>query len=171
LKQLAKHLVATALLSSAVLSAPAMAEQKLAFVDVQSVFQSIPDAAAIPEKISVEFKDQIEEVEQLQRDIEFYVESLQRNAATMSEQEKTEMQEKILTSRQSYAEKAQPLQQSIQRRQNEERNKILALIRQSIDKVAADGDYDMIISAGAISFAKPEHDVSAQVLEEVNKLN
>ncbi|WP_100642196.1 OmpH family outer membrane protein [Alteromonas facilis] len=171
MKTFAKHIVASALLSGALMSAPAMAEMKIAVVDAQSVFQAMPEAAAIAEQIQAEFKDQIEEIQQLERDIQFYAESLQRNAATMSEQEKTEMQEKILEARQAYAQKAQPLQQNIQRRQAEERNKLVALIRQSIDKVAADGNYDMIVDAGAVSFVKPEFDVSAKVLEIVNKLN
>ena len=171
MKTFAKQLVATALLSSALLSAPAMAEMKIAVVDAQSVFQAMPEAAAIQETIALEFKTQIEEIEQLQRDMQFYAESLQRNAATMSEAEQTEMQEKILAARQEYAQKGQPLQQQIQQRQNEERNKLIALIRQSIDKVAADGNYDMVVDAGAVSFAKPEFDISAQVLENINKLN
>lgn len=171
MKTLAKQLMATALLGSAMISAPAMAEMKIAVVDAQSVFQSMPEAAAIQETISLEFKDQIEEIEQLQRDMQFYAESLQRNAATMSDQEKTDMQDKILAARQQYGEKAQPLQQQIQQRTNQERNKLIALIRQSIDKVAADGNYDLVLDAGAVSYVKPEFDVSAQVLENISKLN
>ncbi|WP_100655880.1 OmpH family outer membrane protein [Alteromonas flava] len=171
MKTFAKHIVASALLSSAVISAPAVAEMNIAVVDAQSVFQAMPEAAAIAEQIQNEFKDRIEAIQQLERDMQFYAESLQRNAATMSEQEKAEMQEKILAARQEYAQKAQPLQQEIQRRQAEERNKLIALIRQSIDKVAADGNYDMVIDAGAVSFTKPKFDISAQVLENVNKLN
>ncbi|MDM7860206.1 OmpH family outer membrane protein [Alteromonas sp. ASW11-36] len=171
MKTLAKHLMATALLGSAMISAPAMAEMKIAVVDAQSVFQALPQSAAIAETIQTEFKDEIGEVEQLQRDMQYYAETLQRNAATMSDDEQAEMQEKILNARAQYAEKAQPLQQKIQRRQQEERGKIVALIRQSIDKVAAEGNYDLILDAGAITFVKPEFDISAQVLENVNKVN
>ena len=41
----------------------------------------------------------------------------------------------------------------------------------SLDKIAADEDYDLILNAGAASFAKEELDLSAQVLEQVRKLN
>jgi len=47
----------------------------------------------------------------------------------------------------------------------------LALIKQAIDKIAAAEDYDVILNAGSASFAKEDLDVSAQVLEQVNKLN
>ena len=164
-------MIAATLLGSAAISAPVMAEQKIALVDVQAIFEAMPQAAEIQNTINNEFKDQIEEVQQLQRDVAFYTEQLQRESATMSEAQITELQQKILGLRESYAEKGQPLQQNLQRRAGEERNKLLGLIKQAIDKIAADEGYDLILNAGAASFAKQELDVSADVLEVVNKLN
>ena len=69
------------------------------------------------------------------------------------------------------AEKGQPLQQEIQRRQNEERNKLLALIKQAIDAVAAKDGYDMVFNANSVAFTSEEHDLSERVLEQVNKIN
>lgn len=169
MKQLAKHIVATAMLGSALVSTSVMAEQKIGVVDVQSVFQAMPQAAEIQNTIEMEFKAQIEEVEQLQKDGQYFAERLQRDAATMSEQEKKDLQKKILDIRQNLTEKGQPLQQNIQRRSNEERNKLLALIKQAIDSVAAKDGYDLVLNSGAVAFAKPDHDISEKVLTQVNK--
>ena len=166
MKQLVKHIVAGAMLGSALVSTSVMAEQKLAVVDVQGVFQAMPQAAEIQNAIQVEFKDQIEEVNQLQRDGQFYAERLQRDAATMSEQEKKDLEQKILNVREELAKKGQPLQQNIQRR-----SKLLGLIKQAIDSVAAKQGYDLVLNAGAVAFAKEEHDLSEQVLEQVSKVN
>ncbi|MCW8091661.1 OmpH family outer membrane protein [Alteromonas sp. ASW11-130] len=171
MKQLAKHIVATAMFGSALVSTSAMAEQKIGVVDVQGVFQAMPQAAEIANNIQIEFKDQIDEVSQLQKDGQFFAERLQRDAATMSEQEKKELQDKIMGVREKLAEKGQPLQQNIQRRQNEERNKMLALIKQAIDTVAAKSDYDLVLSSGAVAYAKEQHDLSDKVLEQVKKAN
>ena len=168
---MAKHILATAMLGSALVSGSAMAEQKIGVVDVQTVFQAMPQAAEISNSIQMEFKDQIDEVNQLQKDGQFYAERLQRDAATMSEKDKKELQQKIQGVREQLAEKGQPLQQNIQRRQNEERNKLLGLIKQAIDSVAKKDDYDLILSAGAVSFSKEQFDVSEQVLEQVKKTN
>ena len=89
----------------------------------------------------------------------------------MSEADITAAQEKIIGLREAYAAKGQPLQQNLQRRAGEERNKLLALIKQAIDKIAADEGYDLILNAGSASYAKPELDLSADVLEQVRKLN
>ncbi|RDV24407.1 OmpH family outer membrane protein [Alteromonas aestuariivivens] len=171
MKQLAKHIVATAMLGSALVSTSVMAEQKIGVVDVQGVFQAMPQAAEISNNIQLEFKDQIDEVNQLQKDGQFFAERLQRDAATMSEQEKKDLQDKILAVREKLAEKGQPLQQNIQRRSNEERNKLLGLIKQAIDAVAAKEGYDLILNAGAVSFAKDEHDLSEKVLSQVSSIN
>lgn len=171
MKNVTKSLLATAMLGASLLSTPVFAEQKIAIIDVQSVFQAMPQAAAISASIEAEFKVQVDEINQLQKDGQFYAERLQRDAATMSEKEKEEIQQKILEVRQQLAEKGQPLQQDIQRRSQEERNKLLALIKQAIDAVAAKEGYDIILNSGAASFAKEEHDISSQVLEQVNKIN
>ncbi|QJR81780.1 OmpH family outer membrane protein [Alteromonas pelagimontana] len=170
MKQLVKHIFATAMLGSALLSTSVMAEQKIGIVDVQGVFQAMPQAAEISNNIQMEFKEQIDEVNQLQKDGQFFAERLQRDAATMNEQEKKELQQKILDVREKLAEKGQPLQQNIQRRSNEERNKLLGLIKQAIDSVAAKQGYDLILNAGAVSYAKDENDLSEQVLEQVKKI-
>ncbi|MBU3022128.1 OmpH family outer membrane protein [Aestuariibacter sp. A3R04] len=170
MKQLARQFVATLVLGSALVSASAMAEQKIGVVDVQGVFQAMPQATEITNNIQMEFKDQIEEVNQLQKDGQFYAERLQRDAATMSEDEKKDLQQKILNVREQLAEKAQPLQQNIQRRSNEERNKLLGLIKQAIDAVAAKQNYDLVLNAGAVAFANEEHDLSEEVLEQVKKI-
>ncbi|NMH59705.1 OmpH family outer membrane protein [Alteromonas ponticola] len=171
MKQLAKHIVATAMFGSALVSTSAMAEQKIGLVDVQGVFQAMPQAAEIANSIRIEFKDQIDEVNQLQKDGQFFAERLQRDAATMSEQEKKELQDKIMGVRETLAEKAQPLEQNIQRRQNEERNKLLTVIRKAIDTVATKGDYDLVLTSGAVAYSKKEHDLSEKVMEEVKKAN
>lgn len=171
MKQLVKHIVAGAMLGSALVSTSVMAEQKLAVVDVQGVFQAMPQAAEIQNAIQMEFKDQLEEVNQLQRDGQFFAERLQRDAATMSEAEKKDLEQKILNVREQLTTKGQPLQQNIQRRSNEERNKLLGLIKQAIDAVAAKEGYDVVLNAGAVAFAKEEHDLSEQVLQQVSKAN
>ena len=117
-----------------------------------------------------EFKDQLEEVNQLQRDGQFYAERLQRDAATMSDAEKKELEQKILSVREELAKKGQPLQQNIQRQQR--RAQQASWTNQaSYDSVAAKQGYDLVLNAGAVAFAKEEHDLSEQVLQQVSKTN
>ena len=166
-----KSLIATALLSTAMVSSVALAEQKIGAVNVQGVFQAMPQAVTIQQNIAAEFKDQTEEINRLEKDIKYYLEKNQRDAATMSAKEKKELEDKIIALREEYTNKAQPLQQQIQNRLKEEQNKLLGLIKQSIDAVAAKGKYDVILNANAVAFINEEHDISKLVLDQVSKIN
>lgn len=169
MKTFTKTLLAGALLSASLISAPAMAEQKIAVVDVQSVVQSLPQLADIQQRIQEEFKDQIQAVNTKREEFEFLVEKLQRESATMSEDQQKALEDQIISLRNELQQTSQPLQQNIQRRQGEEQNKLLGLIKQVIDGIAAKDDYDIVLNASAVPFVKAEHDISSQVQQQVAK--
>tara|TARA_R110000868_G_scaffold408370_2_gene691456 strand:+ start:1612 stop:2127 length:516 start_codon:yes stop_codon:yes gene_type:complete len=171
LKKFTKSLIAGALLTTAMASSAVYAEQKMGVVNVQGIFQAMPQAASIQESIAAEFKDKTEEVSRLEKDIKYYLEKNQRDAATMSAKEKTELEGKIIALREEYTGKAQPLQQEIQKRLQEEQNKLLGLIKQGIDAVAAKEKYDIILNANSVAFINPDLDVSKLVLDQVAKIN
>ena len=171
MNKFSKSIIATALLTTAMASSVAMAEQKIGAVNVQGIFQSMPQAAAIQQTIAAEFKDQTEEVSRMEKDIKYYLEKNQRDAATMSAKEKKDLEDKIIALRDDYTNKAQPLQQQIQNRLKDEQNKLLGLIKQSIDVVAAKGKYDVILNANAVAFINEDHDISKLVLDQVSKVN
>lgn len=171
MKNLAKTLAMTAMLGSAFASTAALAEQKIGVIDVQEVFRQMPQAVEIQNAIQAEFKDRVAEVKKLQEDGEYYAQRLTRDAATLSEDEKNELRTQIEGVRQQLAEKVQPLQQEMQARDNQERAKLLGLIRQAMDAVAADEGYDVVLNGNAVAFAKEEFDLSQKVLEKVSKIN
>ena len=171
MKKFSKNLISGALMTTAIFSSVAMAaDQKIGAINVQGVFQSMPQAANIQQVIAAEYKDKTEEVSRLEKDIKYYLEKNQRDAATMSAKEKTELEQKIIALRDDYTAKAQPLQKEIQARLQEEQNKLLTLIKQSIDTVAAKEKYDVILNANAVAFIKEEHDISKLVLDQVSKI-
>jgi outer membrane protein len=171
LKKFTKNLIAGALLTTTMASTSVFAEQKIGAVNVQGVFQAMPQAAGIQETIAAQFKDKTEEVSRLEKDIKYYLEKNQRDAATMSAKEKTELEGKIIALREEYTAKAQPLQQEIQKRLQEEQNKLLGLIKQGIDAVASKEKYDVILNSNSVAFINPGNDISKLVLEQIGKIN
>lgn len=171
MKTIRKTLLATALFGGALLSASATAAQKIGAVNVQNIFQSMPQAAAIQQTIAEEFKDQTAAIKAMEEDLKYQVEKLQRESATMSAAQKKALEDKIIKQRQEYAAKAQPLQQQINQRAAEERNKVLSLIKQALDKVAAKENYDLVLNANAVAFAKEDADLTRKVLDQVSKAN
>lgn len=170
MKKLNTSLLAAAM-AFTLTSTAAVAQQKVGVINVQGVFQSLPQAATIQQTITAEFKDQIEEVNRMEKDMQYYLEKQKRDTATMSQEEIKELETKILALRDEYAAKAQPLQQNIQRRTAEERNKLLALIKQSVDKLAADGDFDVVLNSNAVVYIDEQFDLSQSVIDQVSKAN
>lgn len=156
-------------LAASVASGSAYAQQKIGAANVQAIFQSLPQAAAIQQSINAEFKDRIEEVNRMEKDLQYYMEKQKRDTATMSQQEITELEQQIKTLRDEYVAKAQPLQRDLERRSNEERNRLLGMIQQGINKVAEAENYDVILNAGAVAFIDEQYNVSQKVIEEVSK--
>lgn len=156
-------------LAASVASGSAYAQQKIGAANVQAIFSSLPQAATIQQSINAEFKDRIEEVNRMEKDLQYYMEKQKRDTATMSQQEITELEQQIKTLRDEYVAKAQPLQRDLERRSNEERNRLLGMIQQGINKVAEAENYDVILNAGAIAFIDEQYNVSQKVIEEVSK--
>ncbi|WP_372626409.1 OmpH family outer membrane protein [Arsukibacterium sp.] len=161
---------AIVLVAALVMAGTAVAkEMKIAFVDIQAVAAQIPQSATIQENIRTEFAAKIDEMSQLEKDINFNIEKLRRDGPTMSEQQQQELATKVQQQRQQYEATARPLDEQIRARQNEERNKILAMIKAAIDVVAEREKFDVVLNAGAAVYAKPEYDISDAVAAQVSK--
>ena len=161
----------TATASTLLLASSAMAQdQKIAVVNVQEAISQIPQAAALMQTLETEFKDEKAVIEQLQKDLTFEDENLKRNGSLMSEKEKTDLQTKMAGLYQQYQVKVKEFQQTVSMRKNEETNKLLALVTQAVDNIAAKDGYDLVISKQAVVFSKPETNITSKVVEQVSKL-
>ncbi|WP_416305665.1 OmpH family outer membrane protein [Neptunicella sp. SCSIO 80796] len=171
MKSLTKSLAVAAIMGTSMLSSAAYAAEKIGLVNVQAVFQSLPQTQAVEGTIREEFKDALQDVARMEKDIKYYLEKQQRDEATMSDAEKKELQTKLVALRDEYTSKAKPLQEDIQRRQGEERNKILGLIKQAIDSYAAKENFDLILNANAVAYVKNQSvDISGQITDQVSKI-
>jgi len=171
LKKLVKSIALATLASGAMLSSAAMAaDQKIAVVNFQEVMGKIPQTAAVMQSLEAEFKDAKAELAQLEKDIKYYQEKKQRDSSLMSKKEIEDLDKKIAEQYQQYQTKGKALQQQAGARQNEETNKIIALVRQAIDGIAAKGNYDLVLEQKAVVYVKPDATITDKVVEQVSKL-
>ena len=153
------------------LAGSAMAAQKIAVVNFQEVMAKIPQTAAVMQQLEAEFKDEKAVLAQLEKDIKYFQEKKKRDGSLMSAKEKEDLDKQIATKFQEYQAKGKSFQQITGQRQNEETNKILALVKQAIDNVAAKEKYDLVLEQKAVVFSKPETSITDKVVEQVSKLN
>lgn len=171
MKKFFKSIVITTAASSILLASAAMAvDKKIAVVNFQEVMGKIPQTAVVMQSLEAEFKDEKAVLTQLEKDIKYYQEKSQRDGALMAPKEKEELEKQIGTLYQDYQVKGKALQQKAGQRQGEEQNKIIALVRQAVDNIAAKGNYDLVLEQKAILYVKPELTITDQVIEQVSKI-
>ncbi|MBA6338459.1 OmpH family outer membrane protein [Colwellia sp. BRX8-3] len=147
------------------------ADQKIAVVNFQEVMSKIPQTTAVMQVLEAEFKDDKAILAQLEKDIKYYQEKKQRDGSLMSAKDIEELDTQIATLYQDYQAKGKAFQQATGLRKNEETNKIIALVRQAIDSIAAKDKYDLVLEQQAVIFAKPDAMITNKVVEQVSKLN
>lgn len=163
---------AAILLGSMLLLGNASAKDvKVGVVDLQGVLQQMPEMATLQATVEAEFKNQMEELKKLRADAKYNFDKLQREGATMSDAQKEELRKTILEQQQTLEEKGKPLQAAMQRRGQEEQNKLLARIYKALDKVSKDDNYDFVLHRASIAYAvnADKKDISSKVLEEAKK--
>lgn len=171
MKKFIKSVVLATAASGMLLANSAMAaDQKIAIVNFQEVMAKIPQSAAVMQSLEAEFKDEKAELSKLEEDIKYLQEKKKRDSSLMSAKEKTDLDKEVATKFQEYQTKGKAFQQKTGLRQNEETNKIIALVRQAIDNIAAKGKYDMVLEQKAVVFSKPDASITADVIEQVSKL-
>lgn len=158
-------------LAAGLFTLQANAAQKIGVIDVQAVFQQLPQAAAIENAINGEFKDRIEEVQRLQTDIQYYMNKKQRESATLSDAQKKEIDDKIRELGTQYQEKAKPLDADLRRRKAEEQNRLVSMIKKSVDSIGKKEKYDLILQSSAVVYLENDADnLSKKVVDEVSKM-
>jgi outer membrane protein len=171
LKTVLKSLVIGVAASGMLLASSVMAaDQKIAVVNFQEIMGKIPQTAALMQSLEAEFKDEKIIITQLEKDIKYNQEKLKRDGALMSKKEKDDLNVKIQALFTEYQTKGKALQDKASQRQNQETNKIIALVRQAVDSIAIKEKYDLVLSQQAVIYAKPGNSLTDAVVERVSKL-
>ena len=171
MKTVLKSLVIGVAASGMLLASSVMAaDQKIAVVNFQEIMGKIPQTAALMQSLEAEFKDEKAVITQLEKDIKYNQEKLKRDGALMSKKDKDELNVKVQALFTEYQTKGKALQDKASQRQNQETNKIIALVRQAVDSIAVKGKYDLVLSQQAVIYSKPSSSITDIVVERVSKL-
>jgi outer membrane protein len=171
LNKVIKTMVMGVAASGMLLASSAMAaDQKIGVVNFQEVMGKLPQTAALMQSLEAEFKDEKAIITQLEKDIKYYQEKLKRDGSLMAVKEKDDLNVKVKSLFQEYQVKGKALQDKASQRQNQETNKIIALVRQAVDNIAAKEGYDLVLSQQAVVYAKPGTSITDIVVEHVSKL-
>lgn len=159
---------AVALTSVSTVSAAPTAD-KIGVVFPTKIMQQSPQREKIIKKLENEFKGRYEDLQDLGKEISALETTLKRDGEMMAESDATTMQRKIEVMVSEYKLKRKAFEEDNRRRQGEEQQKALIMVRDVINDVAKKGGYDIILNGEQIIFSKPELDISDTVIKEISK--
>lgn len=148
-------------------SAGVQAADKIAIVNVSSIFQQLPARETVAKQLENEFKGHAGELQNMEYSLQTKMQRLQRDGATMKASDRSKLEKEVMTQREQFSRKAQAFEQDNRRRQMEERNKILSRIQDAVKSVASKEGYDVVIDANAIAYLSSSKDITADVLKQV----
>lgn len=162
----------TAVILATLLLAPAMAlaEMRIAVIDP---IRAISETSEVKERTSaleLDMKKKEAEMVKLRDEIMALEEKLKRDGMTMS----SEQQKSMSDQRDAKMLDFRSRQQLAQKRLEQDRDEMLSVmeprLKQAIDKIAAEGKYDLIITRQAVLYAAEQTDVTRQVTQIMNQM-
>lgn len=166
-----KKLIKLAATAALMLSAPLFATEKMAVVDMQEVFNQLPQREEISKQLQNEFETRVNEVRNLQTQMKELYDKQQKDAALMSNEAKLQATRKIEELQAEYQLKAKAVEEDNRRRQAEERQKLILQIETAIKAISKKEGYTLIIDRAAAIHFSPEMNISSKVVEQVSKAN
>ncbi|MCP1065058.1 molecular chaperone Skp [Serratia symbiotica] len=148
-------------------SAGVQVADKIAVVNISSIFQQLPARETVDKKLENEFKGRAGELQNMEHSLQTKMQRLQQDSATMKDSDRSKLEKEVMTQREQFSRKAHAFEQDNLRRQMEERNKILSRIQDAVKSVASKEGYDLVIDANAVAYVSSSKDITADVLKQV----
>lgn len=159
--------VSLAVLTSSFFAQAAEAAQKIGYVNTAQVFQELPQREVVLQKMQEEFKDKAAELQSIQAEAKTKIEKLQRDGELLGPEEVEKLRIEIGQLDSKYKIKGQALEKASARREAQEKQKLFMVIQQAVEKVAEKEGYDLVVDIQTLSYAKPEFNISEQVIKEL----
>ncbi|WWO98888.1 MAG: OmpH family outer membrane protein [Candidatus Dasytiphilus stammeri] len=149
-------------------TAHTITQSKFALVNMGKIFQQLPQVKVIAKKLEEEFKDRANTIQNMELNFQKQMQHLQYDGSAMNNIEHNKLEQEIILQRQKLANEIQLFENDKQHRQIEEQNKLLALIRDIVRKIAINENYEMVFDADAIIYDHNLKDMTDTVIKNMN---
>lgn len=163
-KKIALSMTAAALLFGS--AAASAAELKIAVVNFLRLVQESPQAKVAIQALEGEFEPRRRQLEAGQKDLKAKQEKLQRDAAVMSEAERSKMDREQRDLERDLTRKQNEFVEDANVRRNEELSRVQRTVLQEVQAYAKANSYDLVIGDGVL-FASESIDITNAVLRNL----
>jgi outer membrane protein len=154
---------AVALVSAA---SPVMAQGKIGFVNTDRIFRDAAPAKAAQAKLEQEFARRQKELQDQAARLKALSERFEKEAPTLSEQERTRRQRELVESDRDLQRKDRELREDFNARRNEELQAVLERANRVVRDVAQQEKFDIIFQEAV--YVNPAIDITEKVLRVLN---
>ena len=151
-------------------SAPVWAELKIGYVSYNRLLGESPQARAVQEAMQAEFMPRQRELQSLQQSLKTRDEKLQKDGATMTDDQRAREEKELRDGSRELAKKQSELQDDATARRNEELTRLQRTLNDAVGAYAKAQGYDLVVADTAVAYASPVVDITPAVLETLKTL-
>lgn len=155
----------TLLLALSMPSAVFAKDLKIGLVDFRKILASSDEAKMMVEKMQKEFKPRQEKILALEKDLKDKSEKLQRNAAIMSDLEKSKLEREIVSQQRDLQRLQEEYREDTIARQQEETQKLFEKVGEVVKKIAEKEQYDLILHQDVNVYASDNINITDKVMK------
>lgn len=144
------------------------AEIKIGYVVVEKVLKDAPQTAASNKKLEKEFKSRTDDLQKKGKAIQNQEKDFKKNSVTMSDSDRQKAQKKIQNAKIEVQRIERELREDIDIRRREEIGKLQQQINKSIEELAEDEKYDLILYQG-VAYASKGIDITDDLIKALGK--
>lgn len=144
-------------------AAPAMAQSKIGVVDYGRLMEESPQAKTALEAIRTEFAPKQRELTTQQQTLKAKEDKLQKDAATMSTDQRARTEKELRDGYRDLERKRQEIQDDFNARRNEEMSRLQRTLIEEVRGYAKAQGYDLVLADGVL-YANTSMDITPAVL-------
>src|ERR1700761_3711223 len=144
-------------------SSPAWAELKIGVVDYGRLVEESPQAKTALDSIRAEFTPRQRDLQNQQQTLKTKEEKLQKDGATMTEDQRQRSEKELRDSYRDLQRKQQEVQDDFNARRNEEMSRLQHVLIDEVRVYAKAQNFDLVIADGVI-YSTPTLDITPAIL-------
>lgn len=152
-------------------AAPAFAQQKIGYVDLQRALNEVEEGKKAKARLKQDFAKKQEQLDKKQKEVKALKEQIESGGMMMSQEAKRqkalELQKELAQLQQLYME----LQRDLSEKEAKATKGIFDKMRSIIQKIAKEKDYDLVLekSESAVLYADDSMDLTDELIRRFNK--
>lgn len=154
-------------LFATLLSASALADTKIGFVNTERVFRDSQLAVKAQKKLEKEFQGREQDIQKMVKQGRDLQASLEKEALTMSEAERTRRQKELSNLSRDIQHAQREFREDLNQRKNEEFGAVQDRARKAILEIAEKEKFDLVLEN--VVYASPKVDITERVLKSLDR--